>query len=206
MRSTPHKQRARIYVQARPIFFLRLWAYFFARNLPHQHGGVRPLSMRGTPHSVEMQKLKYTAVRLPRVFIALCGGKHGCCSRRGSASRFFRTLSSTVPGGSRDKATTSYIMQTTASIQRTAQLRPLGIGKASIEAWLNAKSKVMTNMFGMEVTRLEGLRVYGAFGLMTVGAALSGVSLLVTALCVALAGYNVYKLNVEHPEEKGGEE
>lgn len=60
-------------------------------------------------------------------------------------------------------------MQTTASIQRTAQLRPLGIGKASIEAWLNAKSKVMTNMFGMEVTRLEGLRVYGAFGLMTVG-------------------------------------
>ncbi|WP_308236067.1 hypothetical protein [uncultured Prevotella sp.] len=96
-------------------------------------------------------------------------------------------------------------MQTTASIQRTAQLRPLGIGKASIEAWLNAKSKVMTNMFGMEVTRLEGLRVYGAFGLMTVGAALSGVSLLVTAACVALAGYNVYKLNVEHPEEKGGE-
>ena len=95
------------------------------------------------------------------------------------------------------------IMQTTASIQRTAQLRPLGIGKASIEAWLNAKSKVMTNLFGMEVTRLEGLRVYGAFGLMTVGAALSGVSLLVTALCVALAGYNVYKLNVEHPEGKG---
>ena len=40
---------------------------------------------------------------------------------------------------------------------------------------------------------------------MTVGAALSGVSLLVTAACVALAGYNVYKLNVEHPEEKGGE-
>ena len=97
------------------------------------------------------------------------------------------------------------IMQTSASIQRTAQLRPLGISKASIEAWLNAKSKVMTNMFGMEVTRLEGLRVYGAFGLMTVGAALSGVSLLVTAACVALAGYNVYKLNVEHPEEKGGE-
>lgn len=96
-------------------------------------------------------------------------------------------------------------MQTTASIQRTAHLRPLGIGKVSIEAWLNGKSKVMTNMFGMEVTRLEGLRVYGAFGLMTVGAALSGVSLLVTALCVALAGYNVYKLNVEHPEEKGGE-
>ena len=35
VRSTPHKQRARIYVQARPTFLLRLWAYFFARNLPH---------------------------------------------------------------------------------------------------------------------------------------------------------------------------
>ena len=75
-----------------------LWAYFFARNLPHQHGGVRPLSMRGTPHSVEMQKLKYTAVRLPRVFIALCGGKHYCSSRRGSASRFFRTPTSDRTG------------------------------------------------------------------------------------------------------------
>lgn len=95
-------------------------------------------------------------------------------------------------------------MQTTASIQRTAQLRPLGIGKASIEAWLNAKSKVMTNMFGMEVTRLEGLRVYGAFGLMIVGTALFEVCALATFACIALAGYNVYKLNVEHPEEKGG--
>ncbi len=35
MRSTPRKQRARIYVQARPTFLLRLWAYFFAHNLPH---------------------------------------------------------------------------------------------------------------------------------------------------------------------------
>ena len=86
--------------------FIRLWAYFFAHNLPHQHGGVRPLSMRSTPHSVGMPDRQNTAVRLPRVFIALCGGKHKSCSRRGSASRFFRTLSSTVPGGSRDKATT----------------------------------------------------------------------------------------------------
>ena len=105
MRSTPHKQRARIYVQARPTYLLRLWAYFFAHNCRIKPG-ARPLFMRSTPHSVEMQKLKYTAVRLPRVFIALCGGKHKSCSRRGSASRFFRTPTSTVPGGSRDKATT----------------------------------------------------------------------------------------------------
>lgn len=32
MRSTPHEQRARIYVQARPTYLLRLWAYFFAHN------------------------------------------------------------------------------------------------------------------------------------------------------------------------------
>lgn len=90
---------------------------------------------------------------------------------------------------------------------RQAQGRVLGKRevKAKAKTWLRAKSKSMTTLFGMEVTRLEGLRVYGAFGLMTVGAALSGVSLLVTAACVALAGYNVYKLNVEHPEEKGGE-
>ena len=35
-------------------FLLRLWAYFFARNLPHRIR-ARPLFMRSTPHSVEMQ-------------------------------------------------------------------------------------------------------------------------------------------------------
>lgn len=39
VRSTPHEQRARIYVQARPTIFLMLWAYFFAHNLPHRAEG-----------------------------------------------------------------------------------------------------------------------------------------------------------------------
>ena len=77
---------------------------------------------------------------------------------------FFVPLRQPYPTDSGIRLQLKCIMQTTASIQRTAQLRPLGIGKASIEAWLNAKSKVMTHMFGMEVTRLEGLRVYWADG------------------------------------------
>ena len=39
-------------------------------------------------------------------FLALSGGSHECCSRRGRTSRFFRTLSSTVPDGIGHKATT----------------------------------------------------------------------------------------------------
>ena len=35
MWSIPHELRARIYVQARPKYLLRLWAYFFARTFPH---------------------------------------------------------------------------------------------------------------------------------------------------------------------------
>lgn len=105
VRSTPHKQRVRIYVQARPTFLLRLWAYFFARTFPHRARG-EALCLCGALRIVWRCKLKYTAVRLPRVFIALCGGKHYCCSRRGSASRFFRTPTSTVPDGFGHKATT----------------------------------------------------------------------------------------------------
>ena len=74
MRSTPHKQRARIYVQARPKYLLRLWAYFFARTFPHRARG-EALCLCGALRIVWRCKLKYTAVRLPRVFIALCGGK-----------------------------------------------------------------------------------------------------------------------------------
>ena len=161
--------------------------------------------MRSTPHYVEMQIQEIRRFAFHVFLLPFVAESMVVVADEEGRAAFFVPLRQPVPGGSRHKATTTIIMQTSASIQRTAHLRPLSIGKASIEAWLNAKSKVMTNMFGMEVTRLEGLRVYWAFGLMTVGAALSGVSLLVTALCVALAGYNVYKLNVEHPEEKGGE-
>ncbi len=110
---------------------------------------------------------------------------------------FFVPLRQPVPGGSRHKATTSYIMQTTASIQRTAHLRPLTISIADIKAWLNAKSELFTHMSGFCVTRREVIRVNLAFFIMIVGAAVSQVSLLAAFACVPLAGYQIYKLNQE---------
>lgn len=94
VRSTPHKQRARIYVQARPTFFIKVMGLFFCPYLAALSHGLA-LCLCGALRIVWRCKLKYTAVRLPRVFIALCGGKHYCCSRRGRTSRFFRTPTST---------------------------------------------------------------------------------------------------------------
>jgi hypothetical protein len=88
-------------------------------------------------------------------------------------------------------------MQTSASIQRTAQLRPLTISIADIKAWLNAKSELFTHMSGFCVTRREVIRVNLAFFIMIVGAAVSQVSLLAAFACVPLAGYQIYKLNQE---------
>ena len=105
MWSIPHEQRARIYVQARPKYLLRLWAYFFARTFPHRARG-EALCSCGAFHIVWRCRLTEYGGSPSTCFLALCGGSHVSCSRRGSASRFFRTLSSTVPGGSRDKATT----------------------------------------------------------------------------------------------------
>ncbi len=93
-------------------------------------------------------------------------------------------------------------MQTTASIQRTAQLRPLCVSKASIEAWLKGKSKRMTRLAGFAVSRREVLRIYLAFGLLGLAAATAEVNIVAALLLVTLAGYNVHRLNVE---EKGGE-
>ena len=88
-------------------------------------------------------------------------------------------------------------MQTTASIQRTAHLRPLTISIADIKAWLNAKSKSFTRICGFDITRREAIRVNLAFIIMIVGAAVSQVSLLAAFACVPLAGYQIYKLNQE---------
>nr|DAO44789.1 MAG TPA: hypothetical protein [Caudoviricetes sp.] len=65
---------------------------FFARNFPHTQG-VRPLFMWSTPHNMEMQ-IKIYGGSPSTCFLALCGGSHVSCSRRGSASRFFRTPTS----------------------------------------------------------------------------------------------------------------
>lgn len=109
-------------------------------------------------------------------------------------------------------------MQTTASIQRTAQLRPLATVdfKTVVKAYVNAKSKSFTRMCGFDITRREVIRVNLAFIAMLFGAAAAETSLIITLLCVALAGYHVYRLNIEDKDnwlkdeeriemEKGGE-
>lgn len=93
-------------------------------------------------------------------------------------------------------------MQTSASIQRTAQLRPFSISTASVKAWLNGKSKFYTTICEFEVTRREVLRVHAALLSLGAGAVSAESSFLTALCCVVLSGYNVYKLN---QEEKGGE-
>lgn len=90
-------------------------------------------------------------------------------------------------------------MQTTASIQRTAHLRPLATVdfKTAVKAYVNAKSKFFTRVCGFDVTRREAIRVNLAFIIMIAGAAVSEVSLLAAFACVSLAGYQIYKLNQE---------
>lgn len=144
-----------------------------------------------------------TAVRLPRVFLPFVVDSMVSCSRRGSASRFFRTPTSTRAGRiPAIRLQLTYIMQTSASIQRTAHLRPLSISTAPIKAWLNGKSKFYTKISEFEVTRREVLRVHAALLSLGAGAVSAESSILAALCCVVLSGYNVYKLN---QEEKGGE-
>ena len=133
-------------------------------------------------------------------FIALCGGKHGCCSRRGRTSRFFVPLRQTVPGGSRDKATTSYIMQTSASIQQRKAQRTLAINTAAITAWLNAKSKSYTTLCGYTISRREVLLANVALAALGMAAIVANTSLALALVFLAMAGYSVYHLN----KKKGG--
>lgn len=109
---------------------------------------------------------------------------------------FFVPLRQTAPDGFGHKARTTKIMQT-ASIQRTAQLRPLTISTAPLKAWLNAKSEFFSRISGIEVTRKEVIRVNLIFILMGLAAAIAETSLLIAILSIALAGYNVYQLKQE---------
>lgn len=103
-------------------------------------------------------------------------------------------------------------MQTTASLQRTAQLRPLNVSTPSVRkalgAWLNAKSEFFTIICGFDCTRREVLRVNLCAFFMIVAAAAAESNFIITLACVALAGYNVYRLNQEdnanwlHDEEQ----
>lgn len=91
-------------------------------------------------------------------------------------------------------------MQTTASIQRTAHLRPLTLSTAPIKAWLNAKSEFFSRISGIDVTRKEVVRINLIFIFMGLAAAIAETSLFIAILGIALAGYNVYQLKQEQGE------
>lgn len=119
------------------------------------------------------------------------------CSRRGSAIRLFSyPIVRPHPTDSGIRLQLTNIMQT-ASIQRTAHLRPLTISTAPARAWLNAKSTSMSRIAGFEVTRRETLRVHLVFITLILGAAIAESTILGAALCLAIACHNVYKLNKE---------
>lgn len=157
--------------------------------------------MRSTPHYVEMQIQEIRRFAFHVFLLPFVAESMVVVADEEGRAAFFVPLRQPVPGGSRHKATTTIIMQTTASIQRTAHLRPLSVSKASIEAWLKGKSKRMTRLAGFAVSRREVLRVYLAFGLLGLAAAAAEVSIVAALLLVTLAGYNVHMLNVE---QKGG--
>ncbi len=95
-------------------------------------------------------------------------------------------------------------MQTTALSPRTAQLRPLTVSTASLQAWLNAKSKLFTRVCGYSCTRREVLRAYAVFTSMGIGALAAETNIVLSLLCIALAGYNVRRLNQEESQAKKG--
>lgn len=55
----------------------------------------------------------------------------------------------------------------------------------------------MSRIAGFEVTRRETLRVHLVFITLILGAAIAESTILGTALCLAIASHNVYKLNKE---------
>lgn len=112
---------------------------------------------------------------------------------------FFVPLRQTAPDGFGHKARTTKIMQT-ASIQRTAHLRPLTISTAPIKAWLNAKSKSFSRISGFDVTRMEVVRVNLVFLFIMLAAALVEASIILSVMSIALAGYNVYRLNKDYAD------
>jgi hypothetical protein len=180
-----------------------LWAYFFAHNCRIDTEGRAPFVYVEHSTLCGDADRQNTAVRLPRVFLPFVVDNMRVLADEEVRAAFFVPLRQPVPKRfSGNKAKTLIIMQTSASIQRTAQLRPFSISTASVKAWLNGKSKFYTTICEFEVTRREVLRVHAALLSLGAGAISAESSILAALCCVVLSGYNVYKLN---QEEKGGE-
>ena len=163
--------------------------------------GIRPLFMRSTPHYVEMQIQEIRRFAFHVFLLPFVAESMVVVADEEGRAAFFVPLRQPAPERfSGNKATTYIIMQTSASIQRTAQLRPFSISTASVKAWLNGKSEFYTTICEFEVTRREVLRVHAALLSLGAGAVSAESSILTALCCVVLSGYNVYKLNQEGGE------
>lgn len=96
-------------------------------------------------------------------------------------------------------------MQTSASIQRTAQLRPFSISTASVKAWLNGKSKFFTKICSETVTRRQVLRVHIILVFMGLALITAEASFIVSLLSLTAAAHHVYKLNQEDGQQTNGQ-
>ena len=203
MWSIPHEQRARRYVQAQPTFSKRCGLIFLPIICHIGTRGASPLFMWSIPHFCGDAKDRIRRFAFHVFFSPLWWISMYVVADEEGRAAFFVPLRQPAPERfSGNKATTYIIMQTSASIQRTAHLRPFSISTASVKAWLNGKSKFYTTICEFEVTRREVLRVHAALLSLGAGAVSAESSFLAALCCVVLSGYNVYKLN---QEEKGGE-
>ena len=104
MWSTPHKQRARRYVQAQPTLYNRCGLIFLPVTFRIRR--VYALCLCGALHIIWRCKLKYTAVRLPRVFLPFAVDHMRVVADEEVRAAFFVPLRQTAPDGFGHKATT----------------------------------------------------------------------------------------------------
>lgn len=184
--------------------FLNVVGLFFLPIICHiGTRGASPLFMWSIPHFCGDAKDRIRRFAFHVFFSPLWWISMYVVADEEVRAAFFVPLRQPAPERfSGNKATTYIIMQTSASIQRTAHLRPFSISTAPVKAWLNGKSEFYTKICEFEVTRREVLRVHAALLSLGAGAISAESSILAALCCVVLSGYNVYKLN---QEEKGGE-
>jgi hypothetical protein len=106
MWSIPHKQRARIYVQARPTIFDVVGLFFCPYICRIEPRDVRPLFMWSIPHCVEMQTDRIRRFAFHVFFQPFVVDNMRVLADEEVRAAFFVPLRQTVPGGSRDKAKT----------------------------------------------------------------------------------------------------
>ena len=100
MRSTPHEQRARRYVQAQPTFSKRCGLIFLPITCRIGTRGASPLFMRSTPHYVEMPETEYGGSPSTCFYCPLWRKSIVVLADEEVRAAFFVPLRQPAPGGS----------------------------------------------------------------------------------------------------------